>query len=269
MALRLLESSACVKLAGCVIITDLKVPPAVVNGSHNVVDLDCLYRLAPNDSGLVLKWFLNGGPQPVYQWIGGFRPQLLSPLQGRANLSARGSTSSIRIYKPTIDLSGDYECHVSTFHTEDYMLKRMVVFVPEDVFRLVQIKDDASGSVSFHCQATGVFPRPKLTLYRKLHSARVPLKMVTSKFKKRGLLYDMTSVAILKDEELYTTALIDCELKIPGTNYVKRKTSVYYSDKALIWTNDCSDGLRKQTISITIIISLKVMLGYSVADPKH
>lgn len=55
-------------------ITDLTVPRSVRNGSDYVI-LDCQYALLPDDlkpdSGLVVKWFYNNSPSPVYQWIPG------------------------------------------------------------------------------------------------------------------------------------------------------------------------------------------------------
>lgn len=55
-------------------ITDLRVPHSVRNGSVYAI-LDCEYALLPEDtspnSGLVVKWFFNRQPSPVYQWIPG------------------------------------------------------------------------------------------------------------------------------------------------------------------------------------------------------
>lgn len=60
-------------------ITDLTVPRSVRNGSDYVI-LDCQYALLPDDlkpdSGLVVKWFYNSIPSPIYQWIPG---ELLQP----------------------------------------------------------------------------------------------------------------------------------------------------------------------------------------------
>jgi hypothetical protein len=40
--------------------------------------LDCEYTLAPEEegAGLVVKWFFNSQPAPVYQWIPGKKPQV-------------------------------------------------------------------------------------------------------------------------------------------------------------------------------------------------
>ncbi|GLH12075.1 Uncharacterized protein GBIM_16831 [Gryllus bimaculatus] len=118
-------------------ITELHVPPVVRNGSSSAV-LDCEYSLRSDelrtDSGLVVKWYFNNGPSPVYQWIAGGRPQDLGVLRGRLDLLYRASDNNamkhraLYIVNPTTDLSGDYKCHVSTFADEDFMTKKMVVF---------------------------------------------------------------------------------------------------------------------------------------------
>ncbi|KAG8232195.1 hypothetical protein J437_LFUL011422 [Ladona fulva] len=157
-------------------ITSLRVPNIVRNGSESGATLDCEFWVSRDaEAGLVVKWFLNNGPAPVYQWIpgngkevkkpgsvgnGGGSPQGLGPLKGKLDLGfvqdhsdpqgvegsaatpsgeprvensadegeARKHQSALRIRKPTTDLSGDYKCSVSTFHDEDSMVKRMLVF---------------------------------------------------------------------------------------------------------------------------------------------
>jgi hypothetical protein len=83
-------------------------------------------------AGLVVKWFLNSVPTPVYQWIPpANRPQDLGVLRGRLDLNyGRGSNRSVglKILNPTTELSGEYKCSVSTFEGEDFMIKRMIVF---------------------------------------------------------------------------------------------------------------------------------------------
>lgn len=65
-------------------ITGLFVPTEVQNGSDHVL-LDCEYSLRPDElqpaSGLVVKWFYNNSPAPVYQWIPGNKPQVQIPIQ--------------------------------------------------------------------------------------------------------------------------------------------------------------------------------------------
>lgn len=128
----------CVSGVRGVQITSLQVPAQVRNGSGNAVILDCEYSLRPDDltavSGLVIKWFFNNGPAPVYQWIPGKKPQELGILRGRLKLEYKASQNvatmhrALYIVNPTTELSGDYKCYVSTFQEEDFMIKRMIVF---------------------------------------------------------------------------------------------------------------------------------------------
>jgi hypothetical protein len=117
----------------------LRVPPSVRNGSRSAL-LDCEYTLKPAEiagdrfSGLVVKWYFNSSPSPVYQWIPGQKPQDLGILKGRLDLSHRASSNvatmhrALYIPNPTTELTGEYKCLVSTFDDEDFMTKKMVVY---------------------------------------------------------------------------------------------------------------------------------------------
>lgn len=119
-----------------VVITSLRVPAEVLNGTGEAVVLDCEYTLRPADlnSGLVVKWFFNNGPTPVYQWIPHQRPQDFGILRGRLKLNYKASSHvdtmhrAMYIVNPTTELSGEYKCFVSTFDDEDFMIKKMIVF---------------------------------------------------------------------------------------------------------------------------------------------
>ncbi|KAK3907678.1 Selenide, water dikinase 1 [Frankliniella fusca] len=144
-----------------VTITNLKVPSTVQNGSSGTI-LDCEYSLLPDEaapsSGLVIKWYFNSRPAPVYQWIPTQKPQAsgvattrgsrdlvarakgalpvqdLDLLRGRldmnytANSHAAMEHRALRILNATTDLSGEWKCSVSTFKNEDFMIKKMIVF---------------------------------------------------------------------------------------------------------------------------------------------
>ena len=49
----------------------------VVNGSMSQLVLDCKYDLTDYDkTGLVIKWYFQRKPYPVYQWIPTNKPQV-------------------------------------------------------------------------------------------------------------------------------------------------------------------------------------------------
>jgi len=58
----------------------------------------------------------------------------LGILKGRLNLDYIASSQksqahrALQIISATTELSGEYKCSVSTFHDEDFMVKRMLIF---------------------------------------------------------------------------------------------------------------------------------------------
>ncbi|KAG8228945.1 hypothetical protein J437_LFUL009427 [Ladona fulva] len=156
----------------------LKVPGLVQNGTEESVVLDCLYDLGSAENsaeggkrlGLVVKWFFEGDPYPVYQWIPKHPPQGQGKLRGRVDLDYRATNDestmhrALFIKKPTVELSGQYTCTVSTFDDEKSLSKTMVVYVPEKTMEMWQSKprDDV---VRVTCKAKGVYPEPNVTLF--------------------------------------------------------------------------------------------------------
>ncbi|CAG2162985.1 unnamed protein product [Oppiella nova] len=124
-------------------IQSLFVPRFVENGTEDSIILDCLYTLDPNeDSNLVVKWFLNDDPEPIYQWIPELKARHASKrLQGRINMDFTVNTAdpltqyrALNILRPTIDLSGKYSCHVLSLSSQDSEEETMIVYAPPKSF---------------------------------------------------------------------------------------------------------------------------------------
>lgn len=85
--------------------------------------LDCDYDVSENESGLVIKWFLNN--QLVYQWIPPRLPTALALLKNRIKKNFTLSEDPIKKYrglavtKPMLNFSGEYTCSVQTFQSSD------------------------------------------------------------------------------------------------------------------------------------------------------
>lgn len=81
-----------------------------------------------------MKWFFNKSPSPVYQWIHNQKPQGLGVLKGRLWLDYRATENNatahraLYIVNPTVELSGEYKCTVSTNLDEDFSIKKMIVW---------------------------------------------------------------------------------------------------------------------------------------------
>ncbi|KAJ8925392.1 hypothetical protein NQ315_009224 [Exocentrus adspersus] len=97
-------------LASAVQINYITVPPAVKNDSNDPIILDCNYSIRPDDTDLVVKWFLND--VVVYQWIPPQKPQSLGRLKDRVDLDYKASDDPKSVYRamkidnPTTDIAG-------------------------------------------------------------------------------------------------------------------------------------------------------------------
>ena len=71
---------------------------AVVNGSSPLVVMDCHYTIPQGqEAGLVVKWYKDSNPRPVYQWIYGSKPQV-----GFQEISLVDPISNEFGYKPSV-----------------------------------------------------------------------------------------------------------------------------------------------------------------------
>lgn len=117
-------------------------PLVIRNGTVSNATLDCDYALNDDDyatteknpGALVVKWFFNNDPAPVYQWIHSKKPQGLGVLNGKLNLEHRISDDNATMYRalqiinPTTELSGEYKCTVSTFNDERSQTRKMIIY---------------------------------------------------------------------------------------------------------------------------------------------
>lgn len=116
-------------------ITRLSIPKFVPNGSEESVLLDCEYTYSVREvKKLVVKWFHEDDPNPVYQWI----PELDSKQHSekfRVNEdyeipSGNEYTRSraLNIQRPTTELSGRYSCQVQSLEGSDSAEDSMIVY---------------------------------------------------------------------------------------------------------------------------------------------
>lgn len=112
------------------------IPPFVENGTEDSVILDCVYKFdAEDDKNLVVKWFLNDDPEPIYQWIAELDNRHASRrLKNKINMDFTVSTEpffkyrALNLLRPTIDLSGRYSCHVMSLGSQDSHEETMTVY---------------------------------------------------------------------------------------------------------------------------------------------
>lgn len=132
---------------GKLAIKKLVVPEAIQNGTEDIV-LDCVYCYdEQSDRQLVVKWFFNNDPEPIYQWIPELNTRIASKhLEGRINMNFSVNPSSpftkyraINIIRPTIELSGEYSCSVLSSENEDSKKANMLVYGKNCDFALCEV----------------------------------------------------------------------------------------------------------------------------------
>ncbi|CAG2054796.1 unnamed protein product [Timema podura] len=103
---------------------------------------------------------------------------------------------------------------------------------PERNLELNQVKPDID-SVNISCRAQGVYPEPKMALYKDRDRTNgLILKGVVVESTSKGGEYDIIAYKVIQDEDLQSPTEFDCELRIPEANYVVRKSIVYYTGKS-------------------------------------
>lgn len=157
-------------------ITKLSVPRFVKNGTEKAVVLDCEYELssdAADRQGLVVKWFLDNDPVPLYQWI----PEIsvgrhVGPmLRDRLDLffSVPNGTDlnkyrALKLVRPTTELSGLYTCQVSSLIGQDSRSGNMTVFAPPQNVTFSITSPEANETVGgVECTAQHALPAPQVT----------------------------------------------------------------------------------------------------------
>ncbi|XP_015920038.1 uncharacterized protein [Parasteatoda tepidariorum] len=228
------------KISLAVQIRRLSVPRWVENGTESFVTLDCDYVYNENDIQLVVKWFFEENLQPVYQWIPELGVRHTSGiLSDRLDLNYTVNTvdayqrfRALKITQPSIELSGKYTCLVTSLAGQDSRAQFMTVFVPAQTMDVKFQRN--SNYLNVSCEATGLYPRPKINLYRILPKERTPsvVKDAQTFIANSKDTYNTTLYKSFDHQELLMpgTSGFECVVEIPGTNYQRRKRVAYYAD---------------------------------------
>lgn len=250
-------------------ILHLSVPKWVQNGTEDSVVLDCVYNANREDEHLVIKWFLNDDPQPIYQWIPELNKRFVSSrLKDRINLDYSLSNGNsftkfraLNLVRPTTELSGRYSCHVMSLAGQDSESKLMTVYAPPKRFDFTYQRVSAHVT-NLSCEADGVFPQPTLFLYQSSGRdpvsrpvASAPARMVAPTPAEGAagyhvrLTYALDSRAL--DESGHVEYVFECVLAIPETNYRQQRRLEFEPGRLL------SSASRLHTVDIL----LRVLTG--------
>jgi len=220
-------------------ITRLSIPKFVPNGSEESVLLDCEYTYSLREvKKLVVKWFHEDDPNPVYQWI----PELDSKQHSekfRVNEdyevpSGNEYTRSraLNIQRPTTELSGRYSCQVQSLEGSDSAEDSMIVYaLPSSVNLNYTISD---GTVRVTCEVEGVYPLPEMSLFQ-IEPGEVdetPIEDVELDYELEDGAYDIELSTDIEAEDLESEGLrfFGCSVILNGTEYEKEVKVPYFPD---------------------------------------
>ncbi|KAH8305912.1 hypothetical protein KR018_003644, partial [Drosophila ironensis] len=200
--------------------------------------LDCEVEFEGEEQGFVLKWLFNN--HSIYQWIPSVKGFAMGFMKSRIDnkiLTMDGSPGVISIKNPDWNLTGEYTCAVQTFESTDKRSARLQIIVPESDFMLEARRGDGSrADVDIVCVVQRVFPQPVVSVMFDRHTLD---SVLTQLDQDPSGLYSMTVRTRIPKDQLASPTPITCSFILVGTNYTKRRETIYYDKASTIqhkWT---------------------------------
>ncbi|XP_076340313.1 uncharacterized protein LOC143240932 isoform X1 [Tachypleus tridentatus] len=223
-------------------ITSLSVPQVVENGTKEYVDLDCVYNFTEEDDQLVVKWYYNDDPNPIYQWIPELNSRRVSEkFQDRVDMNFTVSPTGkftkyrgLRILNPTTEFSGKYSCHVVSLNGIDDAAKNMIVYAPGKLTKFNYTKTSPEVA-TFTCEVDQIYPQPQVTLFQLSPEERKPKPLENSptKIEMNNGSYRILVTREIKDSDLPSdgATTFECVILIPQINHHEHRSIKYFPGK--------------------------------------
>jgi len=246
-------------------------PEVVQSGEELMLDCNFSY-LDEEESQLDLKWYFNGSPIPVYQWVPSMKkgPQVIGELfKHKLDLDyvAHNDTykkhRALRVVKSDHRFSGTYQCKVSSFVDEDFQQKEVLVFNPPEKIVIsperVSSKDEEHLNIS--CAVTGVYPVPIIDLSWSNNASSHNMERLDTlvKTSTTGLL-DVTVSSRVSRDVFSPDVVIACDVTLPNTDFYVREelTTFHHSELRSRYT---SSSVRTSQLSL---LSLLAWLSFTI-----
>jgi len=215
-------------LQGISPLSNVQVTVPSLHQAHSPLEVNCDYNLDADEADqVVLTWYFNESPIPIYQWVPGlsFGPQVIHDLfkdnldlEHEAYSDELKKHAALRIPNPDQRFSGIYKCRISTF-TEEFSSKESVLIynTPAEV----SISSKNGGDIS--CAIRGVFPLPSVilswttngTVFSSQETEVTPNDVGTNTM-------DVLIKAAVDESSLKAHDMVTCEVSIEGTEYNER-----------------------------------------------
>jgi len=203
----------------------VSMPSTHPSGEDLILSCDYSYTKSETDQ-LVLTWYLNGSPIPIYQWVPALDlgPQVIDKLfKDNLDLTHEADEdkfkkhSDLRIVNPDQRFAGNYKCRVSTFLEEVSDHKDVFIYVsPTSI-----ILTNTNGVIK--CAVEGVYPAPSVNLAWTVNStvyASEKVELAVSVLNDK--LFDASVVATVDEDDIVSHDMMTCEVTMAGTDFNMR-----------------------------------------------
>ncbi|XP_030767925.1 uncharacterized protein LOC115891569 isoform X2 [Sitophilus oryzae] len=219
-------------------------PEYVEDGSVDELVLDCDFQ-AEQEENIVVKWFINGEEEQIYQWITDYKKanamgDLKDIIDATYKVTDNPNTMfrALKFTEVSPAISGNYTCKVSGDDSDATLTKQLIVYSPATSFEMVLIDGEFDGDEAILCNAFNVSPKPVFELYIDGYndSSELSEEFVTTRHEtvdKYGF-YNISLMLPFNSSYLDegTTRFI-CNITIPGTNYSEIKSVEHYIDNGV------------------------------------
>lgn len=254
-------------------IVQIEGPEVVRAGAELRLDCDYDY-MAEEEPQLDLKWYFNGSPIPVYQWVPSMKkgPQVIGEMFKQSldlGYVAHNDTykrhRALRVAEADHRFSGTYQCKVSSFLDEDFQQKEVLVYTPPSSIRILPAGPGEADSayLNVSCLVSGVHPSPLIDLSWTNNASSEHMERMDTLVREQpsGLL-DVTVSSVLPREVFTADLVIACEVTIPNTPHYTREELTTFT-QSMLTSRYTSGGMELKsclTISSLFLVTLLTLL---------
>jgi len=216
----------------CLTVTDVSAPSPHRAGEPLILSCDYSYEESES-SQLVLTWYFNESPIPIYQWVPSLDmgPQVIHEmfkdnldLTHEADQDKFKKYSALRIINPDQRFAGNYKCRVSTFTKEVTNSKDVSIYVSPASIDLTY----SQGVI--RCGVDGVYPAPSLVLswtYNFTVFSEDTLEIVPNSLEND--LFDASVVATFDEDDIAAHDVMTCDVRLADGAFEERvEKSILY-----------------------------------------
>nr|XP_046910070.1 uncharacterized protein LOC124491470 isoform X2 [Dermatophagoides farinae] len=235
----------------CVKIIQSSIPRMIDARNNTILTLDCSYSYDSGDVKLVIRWFHNDSPEPIYQWIPEsnirYVGQLIRPYfdmnftinddQYSKYRALRLNIISLRQEQSMIvvplSLSGNYSCVISSIANQDSRQSQMIIYVPPSLFQFHFVESSAD-QFALECLVQDVYPEPRMIFIQQKNyselSSPSSINVTTINNCQNEIVNHHHHHCLYSawfrrpiDTILMAGTIYECRIQLYGTLYVRKK----------------------------------------------